>query len=340
MDMDAFLLVSYGAPECRSDVKPFIRNVVRGKNVPEERIAEVAAHYDRLAMETGSFSPLPDECRALIAGMLDEFPRRGQKMPVYWGNLFWHPLLTDTVAEMVRDGIKNVVAFPTSAFPSAPGNRRYRDALDAACKAIGSGAPSIRVVPPFCEHPLFLEAVADRVFEALAHLELEPEFKPCVDGPRTRIVFTAHSLPETDAVRTSYTGALEEACRGVMEYIRLPIAGLEDGPIFPSPTWELVYQSRSGSPRKRWLRPDIDERIETLAAEGRYTTLLFVPIGFFCENMETVYDLDRSAADLCERHGLRYARARVVGAGPKTLSLIYETVTSLLRDESPPFAPR
>ena len=333
------MLLSYGAPECSRDVRPFIENVLRGHNVAFdrstviERIDMVAERYDRLARESGSFSPLPGECRDLIALLHEEFRRTELRFPIYWGNLFWHPYLEETIAAMSRDGIRHAVAFATSAFPSVPGCRRYRDALESACRAVGPRAPTFQFIRPCCEHPLFPEAVADRMLEGLAHMELDPDFDPVVGAAKTKIVFTAHSIPETDAMLVPYTGALRAACRRVMELLRAPIGAVQScershlQPHVQSYThWELVYQSRGGKPGERWLKPDVVERLTGIKREERFANVFLVPIGFFCENMETVYDLDRLAGERCEQLGLHHVRARAVGASPKIIRMIRECV--------------
>ena len=295
--MQPLLIVSYGAPERQEDVVPFLNNLFVGKNVSAERFEAAVQKYERYAAKTGHYSPLNSECRKLITGVRHNAPN----VPIYWGNLFWYPLLVDTVAEMARDGIDRAVCFVTSAFDSPSGNLRYADALEAARHAVGANAPFLEKLPLPFEHPLFIEAQADRIRE-LTYLV----------GTPAHILFTAHSIPIADASRCRYVEQLQSACRMVIEKLGTP-----------NP-WDLVYQSRSGA-AEHWLGPDIKERIRGLAA-GQCRTVIVSPIGFFCENMETEYDLDIEVGKCCAEWGLSFYRAKAVGAMPLICRLLCEFV--------------
>ena len=289
--MQPLLLVSYGAPERQEDVIPFLNNLFAGKTVPVERFAAAVQKYERFAATTGHYSPLNSECRKLIAALQKEWQQVGHNPPsIYWGNLFWHPLLTDTVAEMAREGVKRAVCFATSAFDSPSGNQRYADALESARQAIGVTAPILEKLPLPFDHPLFIEAQTERLLESL-HLANTP----------AHILFSAHSIPLADAARCHYVAQLQTACRAVIEKSGTPLS------------WELVYQSRSGA-AELWLGPDIKERIRELAATGRCQSVIVAPIGFFCENMETEYDLDIEIGESCAKLGLAFFRSKAVGA--------------------------
>ena len=303
--MQPLLLLSYGAPQQREDVLPFLNHLFAGSDVPAERIAAAIQKYERYAAKTGRYSPLNAECRKLIDGIR----RINPNLPVYWGNLFWHPLLVDTVAEMAHEGVKCAACFATSAFDSPYGNRRYADALESARQTLGANAPALEKLPLPFEHPLFIEAQADRLLETLAPFHLAGTPAPC-------ILFSAHSIPLADADQSQYVEQLQTTCRAVIE---------KGGTTIP---WELVYQSRSGT-AEYWLGPDIKERIGELAAAGRIKSLIVSPIGFFCENMETEYDLDVEVGAYCSELGLSFSRSKAVGTMPTICRLIMElTVTS------------
>ena len=307
--MQPLLLVSYGAPERQEDVVPFLNNLFAGKNVPAERIAAAVQKYERFAAKTGHYSPLNSECRKLIAGVRQIEPN----LPIYWGNLFWHPLLTDTVAEMAQDGIKHAVCFATSAFDSPPGNQRYADALEAARQTVGANAPILEKLPLPFDHPLFIEAQADRLSEALTLTLSQGERGQLgLTGTPAIVLFSAHSILFTDAIRCQYVQQLQSTCGAVIEQV------FEWGGV--SLPWELVYQSRSGA-SEHWLGPDIKERIRELAA-GQCQSVIVSPIGFFCENMETEYDLDIEVGECCAELGLSFYRAKAVGAMPKICRLL------------------
>jgi len=299
------LLVSYGAPERQEEVVPFLNNLFAGKNVPDERIAAAAQKYERYAAKTGHYSPLNAECRKLIEGIQREFvPDGSLPSAIYWGNLFWHPLLVETVAEMARDGVERAVCFATSAFDSPSGNTRYADALESARQTVGANAPILEKLPLPFDHPLFIEAHADTL--------------PLADPPHGEtaiILFSAHSIPLADAAQCSYVEQLHSTCRAVIA---------TSGTVLP---WELVYQSRSG-PAEHWLGPDIKDRIRELAATGQYRSVVVSPIGFFCENMETEYDLDIEVGECCAALGLSFFRAKAVGAMPSICRLIGSTMKS------------
>ena len=293
--MQSLLIVSYGSPERQEDVIPFLNNLFVGKNVSAERFAAAVRKYECFAAKTGHYSPLNSECRKLIAGVRQLAP----DLPIYWGNLFWHPLLVDTVAEMTRDGINRAVCFATSAFDSPSGNQRYADALESARHAVGSNAPHIEKLPLPFGHPLFIEAQAERLCEI-------------TDGGKQQadcILFSAHSIPIADASRCRYVEQLQSACRAVIE---------KNGVQTP---WELVYQSRSGA-SEHWLGPDIKDHIRALATAGQCRSVIVSPIGFFCENIETEYDLDIEVGECCVELGLSFYRAKTVGAMPKICRLL------------------
>jgi len=305
--MQPLLLVSYGAPERQEDVVPFLNNLFAGKNVPAERIAAAVQKYERFAAMTGHYSPLNAECRKLIAGIRHEWQKIAQDPPpIYWGNLFWHPLLADTVAEMTRDGIRRAVCFVTSAFDSPSGNQRYADALESARQTVGANAPILEKLPLPFDHPLFIEAQADRLVETTNGRRQTTAAK---EDCATRILFSAHSIPLVDAAQCRYAEQLQSTCRKVIEKSGMPIP------------WELVYQSRSG-PAEHWLGPDIKERIRELAATGQCRSVIVSPIGFFCENMETEYDLDVEVGKCCVEQGLSFFRSKAVGAAPKICRLL------------------
>jgi len=315
--MDAFLLLSYGAPERKEEVVPFLRNVLAGKNVPPEQLDVAAKKYDELARRTGRFSPLNEACRSLLAGISKELSEHGPKLDIYWGNLYGEPLLDKTVVGMNENGVRRAVCFVTSAFDSPQGNRRYADALEAARRKIGPGAPILDKLPLPFAHPLFIEAQTDRLLSALALVLLDDPF----NGNRNddvRILFTAHAIPEQDAATSPYVSQLHETCRAVVDKVG-------------TFSYELVFQSRSGRPSEPWTGPDIQDRVREIATEGRYRSIVVSPIGFFCENFETFWDLDQEVDDFCNAAGLRFVRAAAVGASPKTCRMIRELVDEATR---------
>lgn len=284
MSYDALLVLSFGGPERPEDVLPFLENVLRGRNVPRERMLEVAEHYYHF----GGKSPINDQNRALIAAL-----RERVKLPVYWGNRNWHPLLADTLRQMQADGVRRAVAFVTSAFGSYSGCRQYAEDIAKARAAVGEGCPEVVKIRPFSAHPKFIEAMKDRVRTALAEL------------PEGKLVFTAHSVPVSMAAASPYVAELEAACAAVA-------AGRE---------WTLVYQSRSGPPTQPWLEPDICDHLRATKADT-----IIVPIGFLSDHMEVLYDLDTEARQVSEELGIRMVRAGTAGTHPAMIEMIAELV--------------
>jgi protoporphyrin/coproporphyrin ferrochelatase len=289
---DALLVLSFGGPEKTDDVIPFLENVLRGRNVPRERMLAVAEHYYHF----GGKSPINDQARAFIAGLRQELDSHGQAMPIYWGNRNWHPMLADTLRQMKADGVRRALAFTTSIFSSYSGCRQYLEDIERA-RAEVDGAPEIQKLRSFYDHPLFIEAQADRVHEA-------------VGGPPLKMLFTAHSIPLSMAHTSDYERQLQESCRLVAERL-----GCMD--------WRLVYQSRSGPPSQPWLEPDI---ADVLRALDPGDDVVVVPIGFVSDHIEVIYDLDFEAQAVARERGVNMLRAGTVGVHPKILRMIRELI--------------
>ena len=299
---DALLLVSFGAPERAEDVMPFLHNVLDGTGIPEQRLKEVAAHYDRF----GGVSPLGSQLRALLAAVVAELNAAGFGLRVYWGNRNWHPMLGDTLAQMAEDGVTRALAFVTSAFGSYSGCRRYLEDIERARQDVGENAPQVDKLRLFYNHPGFIEPMAERVVAALG--ELPPDRRDAA-----HVVYTAHAIPAAMAEQCPYQSQFEEACRLVSER-----AGLS--------AWHLAYQSRSGPPSQPWTGPDVRDCLRHLASEEQVRDVVVAPIGFLLENMEIVYDLDTEVADVAEELGLGMIRSAVVGSHPRFVRMIRELV--------------
>lgn len=298
---DALLVLSFGGPESPEEVMPFLRNVVRGRNVPDERLAGVAEHYYHF----GGKSPINEQSRALIAALEELLREQGAGLPVYWGNLHWHPMLADALRRMRDDGVRRAAAFATSAYAGQSSCRKYYDAIEQARTEVGEGAPEVHKLRPFYDHPGFIEPMIDRVSEALAEV-------PADRRADAHLVFTGHSIPTAMPGAERYAAQLEEACRLV--------AGRAS-----HDRWALVWQSRSGPPHQRWLEPDIVEHLCTLAQSGARDAVV-APIGFISDHMEVRWDLDTEARAIAEELGLSFVRARTVGTDPRFVAMIPELV--------------
>ena len=298
MNYDALLVVSFGGPEGMDDVMPFLENVVRGRNIPRERLLGVAHHYEMF----DGVSPINQQNRSLIAALKEELRRNGPDLPIYWGNRNWHPLLPDTLRTMAADGIKNALAFVTSAYSSFSSCRQYRQNIADAQAEAGPGAPQIEKLRAFYNHPLFIDANVDRIRGAFAQL----------NGPVDHLAFTAHSIPETMAANCDYSDQLAETGRLIADTL-----GVEN--------WKVVYQSRSGSPTQPWLAPDICDHLKQLNEEG-VKNVVVAPIGFVSDHMEVVYDLDVEARRRADELGLNLVRAATAGTHPSFVKMIRELI--------------
>ncbi|MDA0816435.1 MAG: ferrochelatase [Planctomycetota bacterium] len=299
---DAVLFVSFGGPEGPDDVMPFLENVLRGRNVPRERMLEVAEHYQHF----DGVSPINGQNRALLEALRAELQAHGPDIPIYWGNRNWHPMLTDTLQEMSAAGVRRAVAFVTSGFSCYSGCRQYRENIAAACESLGEAAPLVDKIRVFFNHPGFVYPMARNL---LAALERFPE---TVLRSDVAVLFTAHSIPLSMAETSRYVTQLKEASRLVAER-----AGVSN--------WQLVYQSRSGPPTQPWLEPDVCDAIRERVEAG-CRNVVVVPIGFISDHMEVLYDLDEEAATLCQELGVTMHRAATVGTDPEFVSMIRELI--------------
>ncbi len=283
---DALIVVSFGGPEKTEDVIPFLENVLRGRNVPRERMLQVAEHYYLF----GGRSPINDQNRELISAL-----RKTIDLPVYWGNRNWHPLLADTLRQMQKDGIRRALAFATSAFSSYSGCRQYREDI---AKALDEVQPEmvIHKLRTFSNHPLFIETMVDRTRQALEQI------------PEAALVFTAHSVPVAMAQTSAYVEQLRESAALIAERVGKP--------------WTLAFQSRSGPPSQPWLEPDIGNWLQ----REHPREVVIVPLGFISDHMEVMYDLDTEAAQLCDKLGIRMVRAGTAGTHPKFIAMIAELI--------------
>jgi protoporphyrin/coproporphyrin ferrochelatase len=308
---DAVLVVAFGGPQGRADVRPFLANVLRGRRVPPERVEEVAHHYELF----DGVSPLTEltlRQADLLRGRLAE---RGTPLPVYVGMRNWHPFLSDTLAEMSRAGVRRAVGFLAAAQRSYSSCTQYRENVDAARATLRErGLPDVEVVYVGDWHtdPGFIEANADNAIDALQRL-------PLALRDRARLIFTAHSIPESMAARFPYQRHLRETAEAVAGLVTAKAA--RPGPL----DHVLVYQSRSGRPEDPWLGPDVCDYLRQEAERGLAAAVLS-PIGFLCDHIEVLYDLDVEAADVCRQLAVPLVRARAVNDHPRFADAMADAV--------------
>jgi len=306
-EYDALLVVSFGGPEKSEDVLPFLENVLRGRNVPRERMLEVAEHYEHF----GGKSPLNDQVRELIAVLQPELEQHGITLPIFWGNRNWHPLLPDTMRQMADAGVKQALALVLAAYSSYSSCRQYRENICDACNTVGDAAPRVDKIRVFYNHPEFIAANADRLNAALQ--EFPEEHRTSV-----YVAYTAHSIPCSMAETCDYEKQLTETCRLVSEAVGIP-----------EERWRLVYQSRSGRPQDPWLEPDVNDHLAELAERG-VRNVIVMPVGFLSDHLEVLFDLDEEARQTAESLGMTMVRARSVGTHPRFIGMLRELIQERL----------
>lgn len=282
---------------------PFLRRVTAGRDVPDERLAEVAEHYYHF----GGVSPINALNREIIANIERELAARGWELPVYFGNRNWSPFVEDTVAQMARDGARRALVFATSAWGGYSGDEQYREDIARARASVGEGAPELVKLPQFYNHPLFVEAFAEAVRAAFQ--EIPEQLRGAA-----RLVFTAHSVPLASSGREVYEQQVHEACALVAA-----AAGAD--------AFDAVWQSRSGPPSVPWLEPDICDHLRVLADDGA-RAVVTCPIGFVSDHVEVVWDLDNEAQELAGSLGLAFARAKTPGPDPRFARMVVELASA------------
>jgi ferrochelatase len=301
---DAVLVISFGGPEGPADIRPFLANVLRGRRVPPERVEEVAHHYERF----GGVSPLTAITRRQVEGMKRQLASQGVELPVYLGMRNWHPLLPDTLRTMAGDGVRRAIGFICAPHRSYSSCTQYRqNVADARAELTAAGGHDVQVtyVGDWHTHEGFVEANARHILVARNTL-------PAAVQHAARVIFTAHSIPTSMTGVDRYRAQLMESARLVAERV-----GITD--------WALVYQSRSGRPQDPWLEPDICDYLRAEHTRGLQAAVL-CPIGFLCDHIEVLYDLDYEAAAVARELGLPLARAEAVNDDPLFIGTMAELV--------------
>jgi ferrochelatase len=306
---DSVLVISFGGPQRLPDIRPFLENVLRGRRVSPARVEEVAHHYELF----GGVSPITELTQRQADGLRAGLAAAGVPLPVYVGMRNWHPYLADTLRQMHADGRRRAIGFIAAAQHSYSGCQQYRENVAharAGLRGTGGADVTVTYVGSWFDNPLFVAATA-------AHDERARRQLP--EGVRStaRLVCTAHSIPVPMAAQSRYREQLETSARLVAE-----ACGMRD--------WALVYQSRSGRPGDPWLEPDICDYLRTERAAGLQSAVL-CPIGFVCDHIEVLYDLDREAADVAHAIGLAMTRAEAVNDDPLFIEMMTDVVLRTVR---------
>ena len=299
--IDAVLLIAFGGPTAPEEIRPFLAQVSRGRRISPERLAEVAHHYERMP---GGRSPLSELTERQAAGLRQALARAGRPLPVFVGMRNWHPFLRETLAAMAAAGHRRAAGVILSPFRCEASWERYmKDVADASREV--RAAPEVTFAPAWGRHPAFVAAAADCVRAALDTI-------PAADRTETALVFTAHSVPRAMAEASPYVDDFGAAARAVAVAV-----GVE--------AWSLAYQSRSGNPDDPWLEPDIGHVVQQLAVAGT-RHLVVMPLGFVCDHVEVLYDLDIEARALAAENGLAFHRASAVNDHPQFVAMLADLV--------------
>ncbi|GAA1362607.1 ferrochelatase [Arthrobacter rhombi] len=321
---DAILLASFGGPEGQEDVIPFLRNVTRGRGIPDERLEEVATHY----RANGGISPINAQNRALKASLEAELADRGIEVPVYWGNRNWEPYIPSTLQQMHDAGHRRVLMFSTSAYSSYSSCRQYREDLGVALRETGlEGKLEVDKVRQYFDHPGFVDPFAEGVSAGLADVRSQLAAAGTPDAP-VRIVFVTHSIPTSDAEAAGPRDVAASLDTDVYSAQHLAVgrAILAQVPEAAGLQHSLVFQSRSGAPHVPWLEPDINDALAEYHQQGTGGVVV-VPIGFVSDHMEVLWDLDTEAKDTCAELGLAFNRVPTPGTHAKFVSGIVDLVS-------------
>lgn len=298
---DAVLLIAFGGPTQMSEVRPFLDNVLRGRPAPPERVEAVVHHYEMI----GGRSPLNDLTFRQARALETELRLAGRALPVYVGMRSWTPYLYETLQRMRADGMRRAIGIIMTAQQTDASWGRYQREVAAAREQIGAEAPCVDYVEEWHAHPSFIEAVSEQAAAARARL-------PAARQHNAHMLFTAHSVPTAMAAASPYVEQVTESARLVAQRLG-------------HSRWSVAYQSRSGSSRESWLEPDMGQAIRQLSREGA-RDLVVVPVGFICDHVEVLYDLDIEARQIAEEAGLTFVRAGSVNDHPAFIRMLTDVV--------------
>ncbi|GAB3943811.1 ferrochelatase [Corynebacterium tapiri] len=309
---DSLLVLSFGGPERPEEVVPFLRNVTRGRNIPDERLEIVGEHYYHF----GGKSPLNELNLEIIDNLRAELEARHIDLPVYFGNRNWHPFAQETVEQMVKDGVQDALVLATSAWGGYSACLQYQEDIQGLREIADS--ITFTKLRQFFDHPLFIEEMAEAVEESFS--QVAPE-----DLPTTKLLFTAHSVPSEADNKAGGEGDKNLYSRQVAEASRLvaQAAGITD--------YDVVWQSRSGNPATPWLEPDVVDHTKALA-QGGISDVVVCPIGFISDHMEVIWDLDTELVSAAQELGVSVHRTRTAGPSERFSRMVVDLIDELSND--------
>jgi ferrochelatase len=302
---DAVLMIAFGGPEGPEDIRPFLARVTQGR-VPAERLETVARHYELF----GGRSPVNEMTFRQAEALKTTLKYQNMPLPVYVGMRNWRPLLVDTVQQMGRDGITRAVGVILSVYQSRSSWDQYQSDV-AIALAEAAIDLSVAYTAPLFDQPGFIKTVATRVKERLGEISLR-------ERPAAHVLFTAHSLPYSDPQVEVYANQVHVSAASVAKALA-------------HENWQVAYQSRSGRPHDPWLEPDVKDVLRDLGARG-VKHVVAVPIGFVCNNIEVLYDLDIDAMDTARQAGITFLRAETVNDDQDFIDALAGLVAKAVRN--------
>jgi ferrochelatase len=303
---DAVLLIAFGGPTCPEDIRPFLARVTQGIPIPAARLEEVALHYEAV----GGKSPLNEITFRQVAA-LQQLLNVGQgRLPVYVGMRNANPFFAETLRRMSNDGIKQALGFILSSHRTEASWERYQKNIADARAELGGAAPEVDYCDGWHDHPLFIQCWAELIDAAFA--AIAPDRRNSAP-----LIFTAHSLPAAMAARSHYVDEAQTTARLIANSLNRD-------------RWSLAYQSRSGRPSDPWLEPDIGQTIRELAASS-VKDVVVAPIGFVCDHVEVLYDLDIETNKLAAGFGMNFVRASCPNDHPTFIRMMASVIEEKIK---------
>lgn len=297
------MLIGFGGPEGPEEVRPFLESVLQGVRIPQERFEEVLSHYEVI----GGVSPYNAVTYKQREALQEELRRRGLNVGVAVGFRHSTPSYTSVISALKREGIGKVIGFVLAPLRSYSSFEKYIERIEEAKKQSGAEDIEFIYTETYYDHPLLIDAQAEQALKVISQID-----SAGID--KTYFLFSAHSIPCVMARESGYDN--QYRINAALTAQKLGLA-----------QWSLAYQSRSGSPSDPWLEPDTESVIRGIDRK-RFKNVMIIPIGFLCDNVEVIYDLDTECRKLCEELELRYFRAKTVADHPMFIRLIADIVGS------------
>lgn len=299
---DAIVLLGFGGPSAPEEIRPFIDRVLDGRRIPPARYERVVENYRLI----GGKSPYNEQTRRQADAIAAKLRERGISVPVEVAFRHCQPFVDDVFGRLARAGARSVLGIVLAPHQGPAGRDKYLQVAQDARTRLGAQAPAIDYIDPFFDHPLFIQAHAERIVEAQARIGR-------ADFAGIELIFTAHSVP---------TPGSEIYVRQITRTAQLVAAALG------AEHWQIAYQSRSGSPGDPWLVPDVRDVLRALPSRGTHDAIV-APIGFLCDHVEVLYDLDIDAKSVATAAGVHVERAGALNNHPLFIQMLVELVCSV-----------